>query len=322
MNNNQKKIVKWAEDYLKINGYKILNEPQIMRDMPWSCVTKIDTSKGCIFLKSMAKDFSIEPNVLSFLSRHITQKVPDIIASNKDLSCFLMKDCGVPLRTILKENFNAGLYCKTLEIYADIQIKTIPYVDKLLMRGVNDWRLKNLPQLYNDFIKQKEMLLPDGLMSSEIDVLECLTPKLQILCERLASYTIPETIEHGDFHDNNILIQGDRITINDWGDTSIAHPFFSIVSVLDSAKRNHQLDDQVCLSLQKMYLAQWKDYGTEDNLQEAFVLAQIIKHFTFALSFARIKSCDGIELFPEYNGYVANSLRGFIKNVMSIDQGI
>ncbi|MDP3533604.1 MAG: phosphotransferase [Alphaproteobacteria bacterium] len=316
MNNNQKQILQWAEDYLNINGYKVLNKPQIIRDMPWSCVTKFDTSKGGIFLKSMAKDFSIEPKILLFLSRHITQKVPKIIASNVDLSCFLMKDCGVPLRTILKKSFNAELYCKALEIYADIQIKTIPYVDKLLMTGVNDWRLKKLSQLYNDFIKQRDMLIVDGLMPSEIDVLEHLIPKLQILCERLASYTIPETIEHGDFHDNNILIQGDRITINDWGDTSIAHPFFSIVSVLDSAKRNHQLNDKVCLKLQKMYLAQWKDYGTEDNLQEAFVLAQIIKHFTFALSFARIKSCDGIELFPEYKGYVAESLRDFIKNSM------
>ncbi|MDP1724028.1 MAG: phosphotransferase [Alphaproteobacteria bacterium] len=315
MQNNQKIIIQWAEDYLNVNGYKILNEPQIIRDMPWSCVTKIDTSKGCIFLKSMAKDFSIEPKVLSFLSAQITQKVPDIIASNQDLSCFLMKDCGVPFRTILKENFNAELYCAVLKIYSDIQIKTIPYVDKLLAIGVNDWRLEKLPQLYNDFIKQKEMLLADGLMSFEIDVLEHLTPKLQILCERLASYTIPETIEHGDLHDNNILIQGDRITINDWGDASIAHPFFSIVSVLDSAKRNHQLDDQVCLRLQKSYLAQWKDYGTDNKLQEAFVLAQIIKHFTFALNFARIKSCDGIDLFPEYKGYVAESLRDFIKNV-------
>lgn len=317
MQHNQK-IIQWAKDYLSANGYKILVEPQIMRNMLWSCVIKFDTSKGRIFLKLMTKDFSIEPKILSFLSAYITQKAPNIIALNQDLSCFLMHDYGTPLRLILKESFNLELYCKALEIYADIQIKTISYVDELLLMNVNDWRLKNLPQLYNDFIKQKEMLLADGLMSFEFDVLNNLTPKLEILCERLAAYKIPETIEHGDFHDNNILIQGDEIIINDWGDTSIAHPFFSIVSVLESAKRNHQLQesDQFYLNLRNTYLAQWKNYETEDKLLEAFKVAQKIRYFIFALSFSRIQLCEGIDLFPAYKGYVTTSLRDFIKNVM------
>jgi aminoglycoside phosphotransferase (APT) family kinase protein len=140
------------------------------------------------------------------------------------------------------------------------------------------------------------MLLADGLMPFEINILNNLTPKLEILCERLATYKIPETIEHGDFHDNNILIQEDIIIISDWGDTCIAHPFFSIVSALDSAKRNHQLDDQVCLSLRNTYLAQWKNYGTEDKLLEAFELAQKIRKFVFALSFSRVKLCENINL--------------------------
>jgi hypothetical protein len=144
MQRNQKIIIQWAEDYLNANGYKILFEPQIIRDMPWSCVIKCDTSKGRIFLKLMTKYFSVEPKILSFLSAQITQKVPNIIAFNEDLSCFLMEDAGIPLRPILKESFNDRLYCKILEIYADIQMKTIPYVDELLLIGVNDWRLKNL----------------------------------------------------------------------------------------------------------------------------------------------------------------------------------
>jgi aminoglycoside/choline kinase family phosphotransferase len=229
-----------------------------------------------------------------------------------------MKDAGTPLRNSSKVKFNPELLIKAINLYANIQIASIDYTHHLISLGVNDWRLKNIPLLYDIFIQNEGLLLEDGLQPAEIKKLRELMSKLIILCEELSKYTIPETIEHGDFHDNNILIEDTQITINDWGDASISHPFFSCVSVLDSAKRNHGLQetDSRYKACQQVYLDKWRQYGENSQLREAFHLAKKIKHFTFALSFSRVKICPGIEMFPEYNGYIAASMRKFIKEFL------
>lgn len=305
----------WAQDYLSSRGYAVQDNPQVIRIIPWSVVTCLPTTKGLIYLKSMAKPFSIEPILLQFLSDQISTCVTQIIAVNNQLSCFLMKDAGEPLRNKLKLHFKPELLRQALKICADIQISAIDHADELIMTGVNDWRLEKLPSLYQDFVTREDLLKNDGLVSFEIENLQQSICKIQNLCEQLAEYKIPETIEHGDFQDNNILINGSSITISDWGDASISHPFFSCVSALNSTNRHHHLreTDSQYQAIQNSYLAQWKAYGTEDKLLKAFKLAQKIRYFVFALSVSRIKSCPSIELFPEYKGYIAESLRNFIK---------
>ncbi len=84
----------------------------------------------------------------------------------------------------------------------------------------------------------------------------------------MGQYNIPETIEHGDFHDNNMLVAGDnKLIINDWGDKVITHPFFSIASFLDSAFRNHKINStsHTVRSLLDSYLNHWVEYEPKLN---------------------------------------------------------
>ncbi len=219
-------IFSWAQNCLEDFGCQEYSRPQMIRSVPWSTVHCFETSKGRIFLKSMASPFAIEPALLRFLFENITQNIPFVIAVNYELRCFLMKDAGVCLRNILKEKFDVRYFGEIFETYADIQIACIPYVDKLIEMGVNDWRLKNLPTLYQNFMNQESLLKADGMLVSEIEVLKKFVPRFQSLCEKLSNFSIPETLEHGDFHDNNVLIKDSLITVNDWGDASISHPFF------------------------------------------------------------------------------------------------
>lgn len=305
----------WAQEFLGSNGYELQDEPFIVKEVPWSKITCFTTDRGLIYLKFMAKPFAKEAILLQFLFNHVTKSVTEVIASNEELSCFLMKDAGEVLRKIQKENFKADYLCQLLDLIAKIQITSIQHVDSLLTIGINDWRLARLPDLYANFVSQIELLTEDGLTLPEIKNLQKLSPKIQILCEKLSSYNISETIEHGDFHDNNALIQGNGLTISDWGDSSISHPFFSCASALNSAKRHHHLveTDPVYVNALKVYLEQWKNYGTENELHKAFEIAQLLTHIIFSLNFSRIKFCPGIEKFPEYNGYIAGALREFVK---------
>ena len=50
----------------------------------------------------------------------------------------------------------------------------------------------------------------DPLTKNELNQLGLLQPTFFDLCLQLAGFNIPETIEHGDFHDNNVLVQWGR----------------------------------------------------------------------------------------------------------------
>lgn len=302
----------WAKNTLVSLGYDIQDEPRIVREVPWSCVYSLSTSKGRIFLKYMDPEFGFEATLLKYLYDHVTQNVTGVIASNERISCFLMKDAGEPLRPLLKAGFNQDIFSRALTLCADIQITCIPHVEKLIALGVNDWRLDRIPTLYETFLTQKDLLLADGLIESEIEYLNKLTPTMGSLCKKLKTLGIPETIEHCDFHDNNVLIKDSSLTINDWGDACISHPFFSCVSALESAKRNHKLGEEELEHARHKYLERWNDFGTEDGLLQAFALARAIRYFMFALSFSRIKTCPEIDKFPEFNGYIAEAMRDFI----------
>jgi aminoglycoside/choline kinase family phosphotransferase len=233
---------------------------------------------------------------------------------------FLMSGAGDTLRPILKnKKYDVTLPTRALKIYADMQIQCIPHVQTLLNNaGVNDWRLEKLPKLYKNFIENEKLLLDDGLVEADIKNLKNFYSKFEGLCESLVSLGIPETLEQGDFQDNNILIQENKVTLHDFGDASITHPFFSLSSFLNSAARHHgiQESDEVYQALYESYMGPWYTCYSEKSCFKAFKQAKIIGLFVFALSFTRIKACPGIEAFPEYNGYISEALKLLIKNTV------
>jgi Ser/Thr protein kinase RdoA (MazF antagonist) len=53
------------------------------------------------------------------------------------------------------------------------------------------------------------------------------------MAEELASYGVPETLQHDDLHDGQVFIRDDRQLILDWGDAVISHPFFTLSVTLE-----------------------------------------------------------------------------------------
>jgi hypothetical protein len=307
--------VLWAINVLNHLGYVIDQPtPETIQSTPWSQVFRFVTNQGHIYLKQMAPLFAIEGRLISYLSDHVTTRVPTVLAIDEEANCFLMLDAGMPLREFFQMQYRISPVCEALTCYAAIQQQCISHVDHILSLGLPDWRLQRLPPLYESLISQENMLLSDGLTKEELTQLRSLQPSLIDLCMKLAAFGIPETIEHGDFHDNNVLIDDKRITVNDWGDATITHPFFSGVSWLESAKRNHGFDEQHVYYQKSLnaYLSVWSDFGNIAELSKAFELAKRIRPIVFAMSFSRINACKGIDHYPQYRGYIADALRAFM----------
>ena len=275
---NASKIIKWAEEILLSQGCIIKSAPEDVQITPWSNVKRILTSDGYIYLKQMPPKLYLEPIITQILYDSFHANVPQVIATNKDLNCFLTKGSGIPLREIFKNNFQSNLLCQGIKKYTYIQRSAVEHVTTFLELGVPDWRLEKLPILYTQLISNEDILIDDGMTSDEISLLYKLHPKFSAICELLSKYKIPETLDHGNFNDNNILIEDNtnHMTIIDWAETVITHPFFSLVYCLRNAAARYGFKetDKTYLELQDACVQDWLGFEERTKLLEAFSLAK------------------------------------------------
>ncbi|HFL2715790.1 TPA: phosphotransferase [Legionella pneumophila] len=314
-----KKTTQWALNYLKANSYTLKSlEPKLIQKTPWSYVLEFDTSIGFIYLKHTPKQLALEPFITHILHDEFHASVPKIIAHNPELDCFLMENAGRSLRVILKRNFDASLLCKAIDEFTITQLIVANHLTRFLDIGVPDWRLDKLAHLFGNLLQQKEILMADGLIESEINTLERMLPKIEDLCDKLAAYSIKETIVQCDFHDNNILLDESSgvITFIDLGEIVISHPFFSLVGCLRQTKIHHGISE-TDIAYQQLMDACFKNFLAHEskiNLLEAFKIAQILWIIYEALSQNRLRLACDIDRFIAFqrHGKLRDSLKELI----------
>jgi hypothetical protein len=323
--NQQHDIMQWACKELSSCGYKLnTRSPEIVCNTPWSYVIRFITNYGYVYLKHVPALIALESNVIQILHGQFHVAVPIIIAQNSQLNCFLMKDAGVSLRSILKVQFDTALLCKAVEQFTSLQMIVADHVNIFIDIGVPDWRLNKIPDLYKEIILQKDFLRANDLTEMEIAGLEILSPKVAILCQKLSNYSIKQTIVQPDFSDNNILIANSLqdVTFIDMGEVAISHPFFSLINCLQVIKRHHALvdTDESYLRIRNAYLGNFVGVESTENVFAAFELAQPV-WFVYAL-FAHhrlMQACDKEKLMILQHGKLKSVLKDFMAACAAVD---
>lgn len=232
---NQKQIknqlaLKWALEHLALNDeFKIIDQQKII-ETAYSTVHRITSSESNVYyLKQTPEMLYLEPQTITCLYEQRCRHIPTIIAKNKHLHCFLMLSCGDDtLRNLFKEKIDLEMLKAGILNYTKIQRIVENKLPQLIKLGIPDWRLEKFSSLYYQLLEQEELLLSDGLSKNEIILLNRAYEICFNLCESLSKYQIPETINHCDFHENNMVLnqKTGTISIIDWGETVISHPFF------------------------------------------------------------------------------------------------
>ncbi len=248
---------------------------EIVQKNAWSEVCRFQTKLGLAYLKKVPTALSLESHVIQVLEKKFHAPVPHLLAHNQALHCFLMRDAGIPLYEIFKQEFKPDLLIDMLHYYSLLQINSTDNLNLFLDLGVPDWRLEKLPKLYRQLMSEEELLLGDGLTPKEIKQLKNLAGKLEILCEQLAKYAIPDTFGHADFHDKNILVNPstNQTTLIDLGEVVITHPFFSLVNCVFRATEHLKLSDIQYRQLQK---ACFKNWLALESLEHLFEIIDLI----------------------------------------------
>ncbi len=319
MENNDlhKAIIHWGYHYLSSHGYMLKNNlPEKVQNTPWSYVVRFATSAGYIYLKHTPHLLAIEANILKMLRDQFHASVPEVIAHNAALDCFLMKDAGRPLREILKKQFNAALFCKAIDQFTSMQLSVADHVNAFIEMGVPDWRLNKLPDLFAQLLTKKDLLIEDGLLENEIIALEKLVPKVTGLCHELSAYAIKQSIVQPDFNDNNTLIDASQnLTTVDLGEIVISHPFFSLLNGLQQMEKHHGLkkDNSAYLKIKDACLHNYMAFESKENLLKAFEFARSLWHVYGALAGHRlIDACGKSTILSYQHGKFVSSLRELI----------
>lgn len=319
MNMNQhEKALHWAEYFLES---KVVDH-QVVVETPWSIVYKIETPQRVVYLKQVPEALFLEPYILTFLRHQGCNNIPEIFAVNPVLHCFLMTSCGsMSLRELFKGQVNLPLLKTGIVTYTAIQRALENTIQPLLSLGIPDWRLDKLASLYSQLIQQDKLLLDDGLTENEIKQLQQLYPTCQQLCDVLSKYDIPETLSHCDFQENNMLLdeKTGNISIIDWGETVIAHPFFSLNGCLWNITYWNELKstDLMYKQLQSECIAPWLSLYEEKTLLKLFKSVNQLLGIYAALEFDRLYVAtqqSDRKIQHEKRGSIAGCLRTFLSH--------
>jgi hypothetical protein len=309
----------WIDVELAKHGRRRTAPVEVVHQRPWSTFMRIPTDRGITYFKAPAPPFSrFEAPLTEALSRWRPDLTVPLIAIDRPRGWFLSEDAGRTLREAYPGDDQVEHWIRLLPQYAELQLQMASHLEEMLRLGMFDRRLEKLPQLYSEILEPNENLrvgLAPGLTPDEHARLLALKPQLTAWCIELAAFGLPETLTHEEVHDANVLVAGDRYIFVDWSDSSVAHPFFSMVVTIRAAAYRLKLDESgpEMRRIRDAYLEPWAHFGSRSELIAAYVLAYRLGMLNRALSWHHGTGALPLRLKQEDADAVPEWLQDFLK---------
>ena len=280
---------------------------------PNSCVLQA----GGVFFKAVAGINAAEPAVTALLAERYPDMVPAVLATDPDRGWMLQQDGGRSLRSLTRGTADLARWEPMLRAFARTQIEAAELLDALLAAGLEDRRLERIPALYEALVDDPQLLgaeHPEGIPDAELTAMRARRDEVREFCDHLAAYRLPDTIRHDDFHANNIMVDGKRFGVIDWGECYAGHPFGSLTMALRYAAYlcDLQDDDPALIALRDAYLEEWTAFEPLPRLVEAYGHAARLQALSRALTWHDFMVSVEPALLPEYEGAAEYWLRLFM----------
>ncbi len=245
-------------------------------ERPWATVLRVPLAGGAAWFKACAPVQAFEPRLTAELFARWSDRVAEVLGHDEERGWLLLADAGTPIGAFgnLPE-----AWLVALPLYAELQRGEAAHAHDHLAHDVPDLRIASLPSRYEDLLQRD---LP--LESDELEGLRRFAGRFAELCAELASHGVPETVQHDDLHMANVYAEGERLRLLDWGDSSISHPFASLVVTFRFLEEVTGLapGDPWFARLRDAYLEPWGS-----GLADTFALAIRVGTFAHAIAWAR-----------------------------------
>jgi hypothetical protein len=215
--------VAWVDERLVGLGRLRTGDAEQPHVRSWATALRVPTAEGPVWFKANTPELRHEVAVVERLSARVPERVPALLASDPDRGWMLMEDAGERLREVIPREGSLARWHDVLSGAADVARALEPDVEPLLAADVPDHRLASLPERYDDLVGRLD-LEPRFRQAAG---------RVRDLADELASYAVPETLQHDDLHDGQVFVKDGRNLILDWGDAVISHPFFTMSVTLE-----------------------------------------------------------------------------------------
>jgi hypothetical protein len=196
---------------------------------PWATVMRVPTDVGPVWFKANAPVLAHEAAVVSVIAGRRPDCVPELLAADLERGWMLMGDGGLRLREIVERERSLRRWLELLPLYGQLQIDLAGHADELVALGAPDRRLAVLASQYEQLLDEGV----EGLPEDELGRLRGLTARVAEMCDQLAGFGLPETIQHDDLHDGQVFVRDGRYLFFDWGDACVSHAFFTMAVTLE-----------------------------------------------------------------------------------------
>jgi hypothetical protein len=267
-------------------------------DRPWAAVMRVPVAGAVIWFKACARVQAFEPRLTADLFSRWPDRVTEVLAVDEARGWLLLGDAGI---AIGKRGNPPEAWLEALPRYAELQKGETACAREHVGHGVPDLRMAALPAGYERLLASE---LP--IASDEINRLRHFAPRFTKLCGVLADLGIQESVQHDDLHMGNLYMDGGKVRFVDWGDSSIAHPFFSLVVTFRFLEEFNHLspDDPWFSRLRDAYLEPWGS-----GLQGTFDIAIQVGWFAHAIACTRQRAALPPEARPDFDRAFAIILR-------------
>jgi len=282
--------IAWADEQLRRRNERVLQQEQV-RSGPAGATTLLRGERQRFYLKTCRDSATHEPALVAALGQWLPDAVPPVVAADPAQGWLLLADAGPTLRAVIRADRDRRRSMEMVRRLAALQKGALRYVEPLLALGVPDRRLDLLPALYEALIADLSALrvgYPDGVSEHELARLRAFASEVGALCARLAAFGLPATLQHDDFHSGNVAFAGGQYRLLDWGESFIAHPFYSLLIALRDAKFTLEYDDATLRHMRDVYLACWTDYAPMERLCEALALTHRLAALNRALTWRQV----------------------------------
>ncbi len=213
----------WIDERLSELGLARTGEPSQPHVYPWSTVLRVPAEGGDVWFKANDDSLRHEALIAQRLAARRPDAGPPLLASDAATGWMLLDDAGDSLRVLVERERSLDRWLDVLPLYASVQLDLAADVEDLLKAGVPDMRLAVLPEAYSRLLDEvgAEQRFRDA------------APMVSQLCAELASYGLPELLQHDDLHDGQVFFHNGQYRVLDWGDACISHPFFTLSVTLE-----------------------------------------------------------------------------------------
>jgi len=265
---------------------------------------RVPVAGGVTWFKSCAPVQAFEPRLTAELYSRWPDRVTEVLAVDEARRWLLLGDAGV---AVGERGNPAEAWLEALPSYAELQKGETAYALDHVRQGVPDLRMAALPAGYERLLGTELPLARD-----DVNRLWDYAPRFAELCASLAELGIRETVQHDDLHMRNLYSDGGKLRIVDWGDSSMAHPFFSLLVTFRFLEEVNHLapDDPWFRRLRDAYLEPWGS-----GLEETFEVAIRVGCFAHAIAWTRQRDALPPEARSDFDRAFAIVLRRAVAQV-------